>query len=42
LRKLGQGGKADGTLTPGTTGSVRFEGIVLEKATDSVAAPVGG
>ena len=37
LRKLGHGGKSVGTLTPGTTGRVRLDGIVLEKATDSLA-----
>jgi hypothetical protein len=42
LRKLGQAGKAAGTLTPGTTGRLRLEGMVLEKAIDSVAVPVGG
>src|SRR5436305_278240 len=42
LRRLGQGGNAAGALTPGTTGRLRLEGIVLEKATDSVAVPLGG
>jgi hypothetical protein len=42
LRRLGHGGNVDGTLTPGTAGRVRLDGMELEKATDSVAVPVGG
>jgi hypothetical protein len=42
LRTLGHRGNVDGTLTPGTTGRVRLDGMMLEKATDSVAVPVGG
>lgn len=42
MRKLGHGGNVEGTLTPGTTGRVRLDGMLLEKATDSVAVPVGG
>src|SRR5258708_2078562 len=42
LRTLGHGGNADGTVTAGTTGRVRLDGMVLEKATTSVAVPVGG
>ena len=29
-------------MTPGTTGRVRLDGIVLENATDSVGVPVEG
>jgi hypothetical protein len=42
LRKLGHAGKLDGTLTPGTTGRVRLDGMLLEKARDSVAVPEDG
>jgi hypothetical protein len=43
FRKLWHGGRAAGTLTPETTGRVRLDGIVLEKATDSFAVlPTGG
>jgi hypothetical protein len=42
LRRLGHGGNVDGTLTPGTTGRVRLDGMVLENATDSVAVPAEG
>src|SRR5579872_674413 len=41
LRRLGHAGRAVGTLTPGTTGSTRLEGIDFEMATDTVAVPVG-
>jgi hypothetical protein len=42
LRRLGHGGRPLETLTPGTTGSVRFDGMVGENAIDSVGvAPTG-
>jgi hypothetical protein len=39
LRRLPQAGSAVGTVTPGTTGSTRLDGMVLENATDVV--PIG-
>jgi hypothetical protein len=41
LRRLGQGGKPVGTLTPETTGSMRLEGIEVDSATATVAVPLG-
>jgi hypothetical protein len=42
LRKLGQAGSPVGTLTPGTIGSVRLEGMLGEKAIDSLAVAPSG
>jgi hypothetical protein len=42
LRRLGHGGTPAGTLTPGTTGRITLEGMLGEKAIDSVAVPAGG
>src|SRR5262249_2971869 len=42
LRKLGHAGSAVGTLTPGTTGNTRLDGIVGENWSETVAvAPAG-
>jgi hypothetical protein len=41
LRKLGHAGKPVGTLTPGTTGRIRLDGLLLENAIDSVGVPFG-
>jgi hypothetical protein len=41
LRRLGHGGRLVGTLTPGTTGRIRLDGLLFENAIDSVAAPFG-
>ena len=37
MRRLGHAGIAVGTLTPGTTGRMRLEGMLGEKAIDSLA-----
>jgi hypothetical protein len=43
LRRLWQDGNAVETLTPGTTGRLRLDGMVFENATDSLAVlPAGG
>jgi hypothetical protein len=39
LRRLGHAGSDVGTLTAGTTGSTRLDGIDVEKATETV--PLG-
>ena len=41
LRRLGHLGSGVGTFTFGTTGSMRLEGLALEKAIDTVAVPFG-
>jgi len=41
FRRLGHGGKGVGTLTPGTTGSMRLDGMDGAKATETVAVPEG-
>jgi hypothetical protein len=42
LRRLGHAGVPVGTLTPGTIGRIRLDGIVDEKAIDSVAVVPAG
>jgi hypothetical protein len=42
LRRLGHGGKPVGTLPPGTIGRMRLDGMLGEKAIDSVAVPSDG
>jgi hypothetical protein len=42
LRRLGHAGIPVGTVTPGTIGRMRLDGMVLEKAIDSVAVVPGG
>jgi hypothetical protein len=39
LRRLGHGGCGVGTLTPGTTGRTRLDGMDVEKAIETV--PLG-
>ena len=41
LRRLGHAGRDVGTCTPGMTGSMRLDGIDLEKAIETVAVPLG-
>ena len=42
MRRLGQAGSAVGTLTPGTIGSVRLDGMLGQNAIDSAAVVPGG
>jgi hypothetical protein len=42
LRRLGQAGSPVGTLTPGTIGSVKLDGILGENAIGSLAVPPSG
>jgi hypothetical protein len=39
LRRLGQAGSPVGTLTPGTTGRIRLEGMLLENWIDTRTPP---
>ena len=41
FRRLGHGGSGVGTPTPGTTGSTRLEGIVVENAIDTLPLGLG-
>ena len=42
MRRLGHAGNAVGTLTPGTIGRVRLDGMLGEKAIDTLAVPPSG
>ena len=42
MRRLGHAGSPVGTVTPGTIGSVRLEGMLGEKAIDSFAVVPAG
>ena len=41
LRRLGHAGSGVGTLTPGTTGRTRLDGMDLEMAIETVPVPLG-
>ncbi len=41
MRRLGHAGSPVGTVTPGTIGKVRLDGMLGEEAIDSVAVPSG-